>query len=320
MMKQQSSRRPRRPRRRTLVIIMMSMMFHRKNNIWMCTSFVHNPTVASSSSSSFCRRRHSLNRWSSIAGGAIINWNPRRIHGGCCRQLSSSSSSSSEQQQQQQQQQQATSTQRTTLVSPTIYESELVVKKSRFIGFAKHVKNWGEAQSFIDECKTIHPKARHWCTAYRGLVDGIVTERCDDDGEPSGTAGQPILNALHTEGDLIDVVCVVVRYFGGIKLGAGGLIRAYGGCARQVLRDSEKQILIPTTTFVASEIQAQYVGAVYDCLSKCSTGNALPSKELYGEDGTMSLSITCQTDQLQRLQSNLQDSTRGSIVFSEDLG
>ena len=192
----------------------------------------------------------------------------------------------------------------------------MVVKKSRFIALAKHVPNWKDAQSFIHETREQHPKARHWCTAYRGLTAGsVVTERCDDDGEPSGTAGQPILNALGTEGDLIDVVCVVVRYFGGIKLGAGGLIRSYGGAAREVLREATKQIVIPTSTVKASNIEAQYVGAVYDCISKC---NGTPSEETYKEDGTLTLSITCQYDQLERLQSNLLDSTRGSIVFVED--
>lgn len=86
------------------------------------------------------------------------------------------------------------------------------VKKSRFLGHAKHVENWSEAQTYIDEVKALHPKARHWCYAACFGVNP-VSARCSDDGEPTGTAGQPILNAINGE-ELSDVVCVVVRYSG----------------------------------------------------------------------------------------------------------
>jgi hypothetical protein len=92
------------------------------------------------------------------------------------------------------------------------HSSEMEVKKSRFIGYAKHAENWSEAQTYIDEIKSLHPKARHWCY---GLCCGVnpVSERCSDDGEPTGTAGQPILGAINGE-NLSDVICIVVRYFG----------------------------------------------------------------------------------------------------------
>ena len=88
-----------------------------------------------------------------------------------------------------------------------------------------------------------------------------ITERSSDDGEPQGTAGAPILAALRGE-DLTDTMCVVVRYSGGIKLGAGGLIRAYGGAARDALAEAEKLKMVPKRTVVCS-VPSSSVGDVY---------------------------------------------------------
>ena len=77
-------------------------------------------------------------------------------------------------------------------LAPGSHFSEMEVKKSRFLGYAKHVENWSDAQSYIEEIKREHPKGRHWCYAFRAGVNP-VSERCSDDGEPTGTAGQPIL-------------------------------------------------------------------------------------------------------------------------------
>lgn len=102
---------------------------------------------------------------------------------------------------------------------------EIVIKKSRFIGYAKPVETEEEAVQFIDEIKRLHRSATHNCSAY------VVGERdqhqkASDDGEPSGTAGKPILEVIKHKG-LKNVAVVVTRYFGGIMLGAGGLVRAY---------------------------------------------------------------------------------------------
>lgn len=102
---------------------------------------------------------------------------------------------------------------------------EIVIKKSRFIGYAKPVETEEEAVAFIDEIKRLHRSATHNCSAY------VVGERdqhqkASDDGEPSGTAGKPILEVIKHKG-LKNVAVVVTRYFGGIMLGAGGLVRAY---------------------------------------------------------------------------------------------
>ncbi|AFC27550.1 YvyE [Paenibacillus mucilaginosus 3016] len=103
--------------------------------------------------------------------------------------------------------------------------AEIVIKKSRFIGFAKPVTTEEEAVAFIEGIKKEHWNATHNCSAYMiGERDEI--QKASDDGEPSGTAGKPILEIIKNQG-LKNVVVVVTRYFGGIMLGAGGLIRAY---------------------------------------------------------------------------------------------
>lgn len=104
---------------------------------------------------------------------------------------------------------------------------ELEVKKSRFICHLKRTKTVDSASSFIEQVKKEHWKANHNCSAYTiGENDDI--QRAHDDGEPSGTAGVPMLELLKKR-ELKNVTAVVTRYFGGVKLGAGGLIRAYGG-------------------------------------------------------------------------------------------
>jgi uncharacterized YigZ family protein len=102
-------------------------------------------------------------------------------------------------------------------------------RKSEFIGNVKPVQTEDDATAFIAEIRAKHPKARHNPSAYI-LREGNVT-RFSDDGEPSGTAGRPILDVLSKKG-LTDCVCVVTRYFGGILLGAGGLVRAYSQGAK----------------------------------------------------------------------------------------
>lgn len=111
-------------------------------------------------------------------------------------------------------------------------EAELVEKRSRFIGQVKPVETEEEARAFVEQVKKKHYDARHNCWCYR-LRDGGV-ERYSDDGEPQGTAGQPMLNVFQ-RGEVTNVVCVVTRYFGGVLLGAGGLVRAYTQSAKDAL-------------------------------------------------------------------------------------
>lgn len=110
---------------------------------------------------------------------------------------------------------------------------EIEIKKSKFICFLKRVDTEEEAIEFIEGIKKEHWKASHNCSAYTlGVNDDI--QRATDDGEPTGTAGIPMLEIL-LKRKLKNVVAVVTRYYGGIKLGAGGLIRAYGGSVNQAV-------------------------------------------------------------------------------------
>ncbi|MNZ60087.1 IMPACT family member YigZ [compost metagenome] len=103
--------------------------------------------------------------------------------------------------------------------------AEIVIKKSRFIGYAKPVETEEEAVAFINEIKQLHKQATHNCSAYM-VGERDQFQKASDDGEPSGTAGKPILEVIKNKG-LKNVAVVVTRYFGGIMLGAGGLVRAY---------------------------------------------------------------------------------------------
>ena len=124
-----------------------------------------------------------------------------------------------------------------TLSAPCTYEEN--IKKSRFAAYAAPVASIDEAMAFFD--KHSDPEATHNCWAYRIGQ----SYRFNDDGEPGGTAGRPILQAIEGQ-DLDRVAVLVVRWFGGIKLGAGGLVRAYSGCAAQCLRLGPRTSIIET--------------------------------------------------------------------------
>lgn len=109
------------------------------------------------------------------------------------------------------------------------------IKKSKFIGYAYRVTSEAQAKDILSTLAQSHKKATHICYAYTLCDDGVV-ERCSDDGEPSGTAGRPILNVIKHK-NARDTLVVVVRYFGGVKLGAGGLLRAYTKCASMTLAE-----------------------------------------------------------------------------------
>ena len=136
--------------------------------------------------------------------------------------------------------------QRTNIVYKVVYhggEGEIVEKKSRFIATVKPVETEEEAVSFISEMKKKYWDARHNCSAF---VIGSRQEltRCSDDGEPAQTAGRPMLDVLLKEG-VTNVAVVVTRYFGGVLLGTGGLVRAYQKATQEGLANSviiEKQI------------------------------------------------------------------------------
>lgn len=113
-------------------------------------------------------------------------------------------------------------------------EAEIVEKKSRFIAEIYCVTDVEDAGNKIESVKKKYHDAKHHCIAYRIIQDGRIVEKSSDDGEPSGTAGAPMLNLLQAN-NLCNVVVVVTRYFGGILLGTGGLVRAYSDVTKLVI-------------------------------------------------------------------------------------
>lgn len=128
-----------------------------------------------------------------------------------------------------------------TLARGSDHTVETEVKHSRFIASLRRIDDAEAAQQFLTEQKSLYPDARHHCSAFIvGYNANSRIERAHDDGEPGGTAGVPMLQVLKAR-ELVDVIVVVTRYFGGIKLGAGGLVRAYSG-AVSVAVDSAKLV------------------------------------------------------------------------------
>ncbi len=137
-----------------------------------------------------------------------------------------------------------------TTIANKVVVAETVIEKSRFIASATHVDSVEKAIEFVNEKRKQYFDATHNCYAY--IVDDKA--KFSDDGEPQGTAGMPIFECLKNSG--LDRVCVVVtRYFGGIKLGAGGLVRAYNGSCAEVLKRCEK---LQMTDCTRLEVQVDY--------------------------------------------------------------
>lgn len=144
------------------------------------------------------------------------------------------------------------------LVKPATYEAE--IKKSRFIANAASVSTPGEALAFLERIRQV--RATHHCWAYK-----IGPEyRFSDDGEPGGTAGRPILYAI--ENQTVDgVMVVVIRYYGGVKLGAGGLVRAYGGCAAKCLQGAKLKRIVPTAEILL-RVGFDHIGTLYATMDR----------------------------------------------------
>ena len=142
--------------------------------------------------------------------------------------------------------------------------ARLEIKKSEFIAYAYPVNSREQAMFHVEQLREKYPDARHWCWAYI-IGDPVNTTSAgfDDDGEPNGTAGRPILGVLQHK-SIGNIIIIVVRYFGGIKLGAGGLTRAYAGSAQAAVDQMILQPFVPMTQVqiladFATEAQCRYV-------------------------------------------------------------
>ena len=132
--------------------------------------------------------------------------------------------------------------------------SEIVEKKSKFIANICYVENVEQAENAIKMIKKKYYDAKHNCVAYRVMEDGKLVEKSSDDGEPSGTAGGPMLNILQ-KNNLCNIVVIVTRYFGGILLGTGGLVRAYSDATQKAI---EKSIKVAKVDGIEIEVKLEY--------------------------------------------------------------
>jgi uncharacterized YigZ family protein len=186
---------------------------------------------------------------------------------------------------------------------------EIVEKKSRFIGYVRHVESEEEALDFVNEIKKKHYDARHNCYAYSiGTEQPLL--RFSDDGEPGGTAGKPILEVI-TGMELVDVCIVVTRYFGGTLLGTGGLVRAY--------TDASKACIAATTVVTKRLVTPVSITTNYTDFGKIQylLGNeGIEIKDsVYGEDVVLQVEIF--VDDLQRVLKAITEATAARAVFAQ---
>ncbi len=174
------------------------------------------------------------------------------------------------------------------------------IKGSTFLAYARHIRTTTEANQFLQTLIQRHPEASHLCWAYRMGQQ----YRYSDGGEPTGTAGQPIYKVI--EGQGLDFIVVgVIRYFGGTLLGAGGLMRAYGGTASEALRKADRREEFPRLR-IAVEVLFDQMGSLYRCLDSHGAEERL---EDYTERGVR---VICQmpSEKIEPFKTQLRNATR----------
>jgi uncharacterized YigZ family protein len=179
------------------------------------------------------------------------------------------------------------------------------IKGSRFWAFARPVSDEEGARAFVEELRRLH-KAGHHCHAWRLGMGEDPLSRSSDDGEPGGTAGRPILREIEARG-LRDVCVVVLRWFGGTKLGTGGLVRAYGGAARALLEEAPTREVIVTQT---ARLRFDYpdTALVEGVLRE---RGLRPASSDYGAD--VKLSVEVRPEDLEALEKALTEATGGRL-------
>ena len=188
-------------------------------------------------------------------------------------------------------------------------KAEYEIQRSRFIAEAAHAATEEEARAFLLSCRKRYYDARHNPSAWV-LGAGGEKQKSNDDGEPGGTAGNPILEAIKKRG-LVDTVVVVTRYFGGIKLGAGGLIRAYGHAAHLALEASS----------LVRSMQLARLAVTVDYTLLALVENFVRQENLRTEDAIyeekVTLLLLLEEHQLAPVQAALTDLTAGRAIFEE---
>ena len=189
-------------------------------------------------------------------------------------------------------------------------QTQIVEKKSKFIAEIHPVSNIQEVENKIKEIKKKYYDAKHHCIAYRIIDEGRVVERASDDGEPSGTAGAPMLNLLKGN-NLCNVVVVVTRYFGGILLGTGGLVRAYSEATNLVIQKSK---LVCKTEGYEITLKLEY-NNLDTFTYYCKNNNIIILNIEYAEN--ISIKIEMETDKKEILMKDIENKKINVIEIVE---
>ena len=185
-------------------------------------------------------------------------------------------------------------------------QSRIEISKSVFIGNSCEVNTASEAESFVAKIRAKYPDARHVCYAWR--ISGVTfMQKYSDDGEPQGTAGVPVLDAIRKAG-IVDVVVVVTRYFGGVLLGTGGLVRAYSHSASLGLKAAQPVSMVPCAVCSVTCSYTHY-GKVSSLVASC--GGVTDDTAF---DSDVHISFHIPTELLSGFQKQLADATSGDVT------
>ncbi|WP_337012874.1 IMPACT family protein [Pantoea sp. AS142] len=185
--------------------------------------------------------------------------------------------------------------------------SEQTIKKSRFITLLAHTQGAEEARAFVQQVKSEHPAARHHCWAWiAGAPDDSQQLGFSDDGEPSGTAGKPMLAQL-MGANIGEITAVVVRYYGGIMLGTGGLVKAYGGGVQQGLKQLPRQrkVLMKLFTLQCDYAQLSDIERLIQRFEGKVTDSQFQDR--------IALTLALPYRQIDGFKNNLSDFSRGAL-------
>ena len=189
-------------------------------------------------------------------------------------------------------------------------EASLTIEKSRFISYVRPVKTVEEAEAFISEIRSRHRDATHNVPVYV-LGEHFEIQKYSDDGEPSGTAGVPVLQMLVKEG-ITDTAVVITRYFGGIKLGTGGLVRAYTGTAKEALKAAG-----------IAEVKDMHVMNVRIEYTHHGRAESLSAKKSFEIRNTVftdkvTLEVVCEPEAADDVKKQFDEITAGTAVYSDE--
>jgi uncharacterized YigZ family protein len=191
-------------------------------------------------------------------------------------------------------------------VPTQVCQVELEVKRSKFLTYAAPASTREEADKFIRSLRTQHPQANHVCWAYIAGAPNTTIRSMSDDGEPSGTAGMPMLKVLEYSG-YGDIVVAIVRYFGGTKLGTGGLQRAYSDAVSLVLKDLPMELKV-NRSILQLTYDYTYDGSISRLLERYDVMAIDPD---YAQQVTLSIAIA--SSELSTFKTELTNITAGNV-------